>query len=116
MHPMEDDELTSLYNACTDLVGLRKYEAFLRGLIETRRSSEWVRVGEFCSQLGLSPCDLTPDLFATWLPDPMADAGYVVILFYEDESKWSMAAHYNRARLMAGTSQKPDFRSAKTPN
>jgi hypothetical protein len=51
--------------------------------------------------------ELKPELFATWLADPMADEAYAVILFYDDESKWSMAAHYNRRRLLGEASHEP---------
>jgi hypothetical protein len=51
--------------------------------------------------------ELKPELFATRLPDPTADEAYVVILFYDDESKWSMAAHYNRGRLREDASPQP---------
>ncbi len=91
---MQDDEI-ALYNGCTDLIGLRKHEGFPRRLLE-RGPGEWVRVREFYSQAG----ELKPELFAAWLPDPAADEAYAVILFYDDESKWSMAAHYNRGRLL----------------
>jgi hypothetical protein len=46
--------------------------------------------------------DLKPDLFAAWLADPLGDDGYAVILFYEEESLWTMAARYNRQRLLEG--------------
>ena len=49
---------------------------------------------------GCTEGELKPDLFATWLSDPTADEAYAVILFYDDESKWGMADHYNRGRLL----------------
>ncbi len=96
---MADDEI-ALCNICTDLVSLKKAEAFPLHLLQSKRPGDWVRVREVCQRLGLPSDDLTPELFATWLPDPIAHDGYAVILFYDDESKWSMAAHYNRARLL----------------
>lgn len=96
---MQDEEIT-LCNACTDLVSLRKNEAFPWHLLGTKRPGEWICVSEFCLQIGVAPGDLRPELFATWLPDPRAQDGYAVVMFYEDESKWSMAAHYNRGRLL----------------
>ena len=98
---MQEDEIT-LFNACTDLVSLRKHEAFPLHLLGTKQPGEWIGVREFCLRIGVAPGVLSPDLFATWLPDPMAHDGYAVILFYDDESKWSMAAHYNRLRLVGG--------------
>ncbi len=100
---MPDDEIT-LFNTCTDLVSLRKTEAFPLHLLGSKRPGEWICVREFCLQIGVAPGDLRPELFATWLPDPMAHDAYVVIMFYDDEWKWSMAAHYNRGRLLGGGS------------
>src|SRR6266852_2730324 len=100
---MQDDEIT-LFNTCTDLVSLRKQEAFPLHLLESKRPGEWICVRDFCGQIGVAPGDLRPELFATWLPDPLAHDAYVVILFYDDELKWSMAAHYHRARLLGGRS------------
>jgi hypothetical protein len=100
---MQDEDMT-LCNACTDLVSLKKWEAFPLRLLAGKPPGEWVGVSGFCQQIGVAANDLTPDLFVTWLPDPKAQDGYVVILFYDDESMWSMAAHYNRERLMSGTS------------
>src|SRR5437764_10911164 len=98
---MADDEIT-LFNTCTDLVSLKKAEAFPLHLLQSKRPGDWVCVREVCQRIGVTPGDLRPEVFATWLPDPMAHDGYGVILFYDDESKWSMAAHYNRARLLGG--------------
>ena len=103
---MEDEEIT-LFNGCTDLVSLRKCEAFPLRLLQSKRSGEWLRVREFCSQVGVAAGELKPELFATWLPDPMGHDAYAVILFYDDESKWSMAAHYNRGRLLGDASSDP---------
>lgn len=98
---MQDDEIT-LFNTCTDLVSLKRMEAFPLHLLGSKRPGEWIGVRAFCLQIGVAPGDLRPDLFATWLPDPLAQDAYAVILFYDDESKWSMAAHYNRGRLLGG--------------
>src|SRR5205807_526015 len=87
----------------TDLVTLRKTEAFPLHLLASKRPEEWIRVRELCLQIGVAPGDLRPNVFATWLTDPLGDATYTVIMFYDDESKWSMAAHYNRARLLGAS-------------
>jgi hypothetical protein len=102
---MHDDEIT-LSNTCTDLVSLRKAEAFPMHLLGSRRPGEWLCVRDVCLKIGVNPGDLSPDVFATWLPDPLAQEAYVVIMFYDDETKWSMAAHYHRGRLLDGTSPK----------
>ena len=95
---MQDEEIV-LCNACTDLVSLKKCEAFPLRLLGGKRLGEWVGTREFCQQIGVNAEELPAELFTAWLPDPKAHDGYVVILFYDDESKWSMVAHYNRARL-----------------
>ncbi len=100
---MQDDEIT-LCNICTDLVSLRKNEPFLRQLLASKPPGEWVSLRGFCTQAGLSVGEIKPDLFATWLPDPLSDDAYAVVMFYDDESKWSMAAHYNRVRLLGDAS------------
>lgn len=101
------DEEVALVNTCTDLVSLQKLEPFPLHLLGSKRPGEWIGVRECCLQLGVAPGDLRLDLFATWLPDPKGNDAYVVILFYEDESKWSMAAHYNRRRLLGAASPNP---------
>lgn len=110
---MEDDDII-LCNACTDLVALKKTEAFPLRLLETRRPGEWISVREFCQQIGVAAGNVTPDLFASWLPDPKGHEGYAVILFYDDESKWSMTAHYNRARLVGHAARTPSTDAAGT--
>jgi len=116
---MTDDGI-NLFNACTDLVSLRKAEAFPLELLGTKRPAEWVAVREFCLQIGVNHGELKADVFATWLPDPLAQDAYVVIVFYDDETKWSMAAHYNRGRLLDVTSSKqklqPAAASVPTPS
>ena len=106
---MQDDDEIALVNACADLVGLRKAEAFPRLLLESKQPGEWVCVCEVCHRLGVPVANLRPGVFATWLPDPMAHNGYAVILFYDDESKWSMVAHYNRRRTRRFSRTGPPF-------
>lgn len=112
---MQDDEI-SLFNTCTDLVSLEKREDFPLHLLQDKQPGEWVCVREFALQIGVDPGDSTPELFANWFPDPMSHADYVVILFYDDESKWSMAAHYNRARLLGGGSKNEALQATDTDN
>ena len=90
---MQDEEIT-LFNSCTDLVSLAKWEAFPLRLLGRKRPGEWIGVREFCLEIGVGVGQLKPELFATWL-------------FYDDESKWSMAAHYNRERLFGDASRQP---------
>ena len=102
-----DDEEIALLNGCTDLVSLRKHEAFPLRLLQGRRPGEWVRVRELCSQASVAAGEFKPDLFAAWLADPAADGAYAVILFYDGESQWSTAARYNRGRLVGDGSSAP---------
>lgn len=101
------DEDIALVNACADLVTEKKNEAFPSRLLLGKRSGEWVAVAEFCRQTGVAPGELGANLFATWLLDPRSEDGYAVILFYDDESQWSMTAHYNRALLARKASSQP---------
>ena len=103
---MEEDEIT-LLNGCTDLVSLKKCEAFPLRLLDGKRPGEWIQVREFCLQVGVAAGEFKPELFATWLADPMGDTAYVVILFYDDESNWSMAAQYNCRRLLGDAAPDP---------
>jgi hypothetical protein len=99
---MEDEELAHLNNFCADLVGLKQWEAFPVHLLRDKRTAEWIRVRELCLQNGLDVGDLKLDLFAAWLPEPTGDEDYALILFYDEESMWTMAARYNRQRLREG--------------
>lgn len=103
---MQDDDIT-LNNACADLVSLKKWEIFPLRLLSNKRAGEWIGVRDFCQQIGVGAGELPTGLFAAWLPDPNAQDAYVVIVFYDDESLWSMAAHYNRARLVGGATSNP---------
>ena len=107
---MDDEGLTHLTNFCTDLVTLKRWEAFPTHLLMGKRTGEWARVRELSLQAGLEGLDVkaklegleVKDLFAAWLPDPSGNEGYAVILFYDEESLWTMAASYNRQRLLEG--------------
>lgn len=97
---MEEEELIRLNNFCADLVSLKRWEAFPLTLLIGKCKAEWVRVRDLCLQCGLEAEELRPDLFATWLPDTAGDEGYALILFYDEESMWTMAARCNRQRLL----------------
>lgn len=98
-----DEESTRLNNFCADLVSLRECEPFVLHLLTNTRAGEWVRVEEVCATLGLAADGADPDLFAARLADPMGDEGYSLIVFYDSESLWTMAARYNRQRLLERT-------------
>jgi hypothetical protein len=82
----------------------KKHEAFLLQLLVHNRAGDWLCVRELCRQTSVNPGNVKEDLFVCWLSDPGGNDGYAVVFFYDDESKWSMAAHYNRERLMDGPS------------
>jgi hypothetical protein len=96
---MENDEIT-LENTCADLVSLKKWEKFPRHVLNVP-AGEWVAVSSVGMQVDGQPFEVGPNLFVTWLPDPAQVQGYVAILFYDADSGWCMAAHYNRQRLFA---------------
>ena len=96
-------------NGCTDLVSLKKYEAFPLRLLQGRLPGEWTRVRDLCTQAGVSAGEFKPELFAAWLADPTPDEAYTVILFYDVESQWSTAARYNRGRLVGDGAPRPSL-------
>jgi pyruvate carboxylase len=85
---------------CADLLALKSCEAFPVHLLIGKRTGEWVRVRDLCLQIGVDAADVSADLVAAWLSDPAGNEGNAVILFYDEDSLWSMAANYNRQRLL----------------
>ena len=53
-----------------------------------------------CQLTGTAPQDIKPELVLTWLSDPFGNQEYVIIVFYDDDTKQSFAAHYNKRRLL----------------
>jgi hypothetical protein len=104
---MNNTETTHLDSFCADLLSLKRCEAFPLHLLIGKRTGEWVRVRDLCLQIGLDADNVPADLVAAWLPDPAGNEGYAVILFYEEQSLWSMAASYNRQRLLVGVLPAP---------
>jgi hypothetical protein len=95
-----DDDGDCQMSFCADLVTLRKTEAFPLSLLNDRQPGEWVAVKTVCQLTGTDSKDVKPELVSTWLPDPFGDPDYVVMIFYDDETKQSFAAHYNKRRLL----------------
>ena len=112
---MEDEPVVLLNNACADLVGLESYEAFPIHLL-AGKPGDWIKVREWCARVGIDPGNLTEDVVATWLPDPGSNEAYALIVFYDQDSMWTMAAHYNRGRVQgvaaAGGQKVKAFNSA----
>ncbi len=69
-------------------------------LLIGKPTGEWVRVQQLCLQAGLPADAIKADLVAAWLKDPAGDENYAIIIFYDEESMGSMAARYNRQRLL----------------
>ena len=90
-----NEEIT-LCNLCTDLVSLRRNETFPLRLLGDNEAGVWVNVRQMCDSAELDVGDVKSELYAAWLPDPTGNADYAVIMFYDDELKWSLAAHYNK--------------------
>ena len=95
-----EEEGIRLNNFCADLVSLKACEPFVLHLLTSTRAGEWVRVEELCAALGLAANGVESELFAARLADPLGDEGYSLIVFYDNESLWTMAARYNRQRLL----------------
>jgi hypothetical protein len=114
-----NDEEVDLCNACTDLVTFKKLEAFPLHVF-AKRPGEWIRVQEFCQQHDLPVANLSLDLCAAWLPDPVGNDAYAIIFFYDSATMWNMVAHYHRGRLVREASQQParqaNLAAPSTPN
>jgi hypothetical protein len=95
-------EFFDLINACADLVSLQQNDPFVVGLLTEMQAGEWVPVQSLCRDRGLPLREGASNLFVTWLADPLGNSSYVVIIFYDDDSKWTTAAHYNRQRHLSG--------------
>jgi hypothetical protein len=94
-----DDETDRLSNLCTDLVSLRRLEPALDYLFKSRPAGSWTPVYELYHRAGGAGEPIKAELNAAWLPAPGADPGYAVVVFFDDDTKWSLTAEYNAARL-----------------
>jgi hypothetical protein len=92
------DETDLLSNLCADLVSLRRLEPGL-GMLFREPKGSWVPVRELYSHAGQPDESIKENLVAAWLPSP-TDPNYSILVFLDDESKWSMTADYNSTRLL----------------
>jgi hypothetical protein len=92
------DEI-ELLEACTNLIALKKWEAFPGRLLDHYPFGTWIDVYKLCCELSLEIGELKLDLFVIWLEDPDGDERYVIIVFNNSESRWITAVHYERERL-----------------
>ncbi len=95
-----NDNLDSQIGYCADLVTLKDSEAFPLTLLTLHKSADWVPVGKLCQKIGIATIGIKDELVVTWLPDPSGNRNYAVIIFFDDESKESFAANYNRSRFL----------------
>lgn len=86
-------------NVCTDLVSLRRMEPAISHLLRDHPAGVWVPVADLYAQTEVSSPTVSGELQAAWLPAPQ-NANYAVIVFFDDESKWSMTAEYDAMRLL----------------
>ena len=100
-----DDEADRLSNLCTDLVSLRRLEPSLVSLFRERRAGEWAAVEDLYRRSGGPDDPVKATLYAAWLPSADGDPDYAVVVFHDNDTKWSMTAEYNVARLPATAPQ-----------
>jgi len=106
-----DDEADTLSNLCADLVSLRRLEPGLTYLFRDTRPGSWTPVRELYHRAGQPEAGVKPQLAAAWLPSP-GGPDYAVVLFFDDETKWSLTADYNVARLLGHRLQSQDVAAA----
>ena len=99
-----DDEADGLSNLCTDLVSLRRLEPGLIHLFHHKLPSNWISVRELFDRAGQSDRVIKEQLAAAWLPAPH-DPDYAIVVFYDSETRWSLTAEYNIARLRSRQAQ-----------
>jgi len=103
MSESDEDRLS----ICGDLVSVKRWEPFVVGLFQRHAKGDWIQVHNLCEEVGITLTGIRPELVVAWLDDPFGDEGYAVIIFYDDETKQSLAAHYNRARLLGISANGP---------
>lgn len=101
-----DDEADILNNLCADLVSLRRLEPGLVYLFRVKTPGTWTPVRELYDRAGQPDGSIKAQLAAAWLPSP-GGPDYAVVVFFDDETKWSLTADYNLARLMKAHPQSP---------
>lgn len=94
-----NDKTDLMSNICTDLVSLRRLEPGVIHLLRDRKPGAWTHVRDLYERAEEESTSMTTDLLAAWLPSPN-DPDYAVIVFFDDETKWSLTAEYNAKRLL----------------
>lgn len=93
------DEWDDSSNLCGDLVSLRRLEPGMIYLLRDTPPGIWLKVRELYRRAGEETASIKEPLSVAWLPSP-GDPDYAVVLFHDDESKWSLTADYNISRLL----------------
>jgi hypothetical protein len=92
-------ELTDLLDVCGDLVSQKSSEAFLASLFSRKHMGQWTKAAELGKDTGFDLNGIGPDVFVTWVDDPSGDPTYALVLFFDDETKLTAAAQFNRSVL-----------------
>jgi hypothetical protein len=87
-------------------VSLRRLEPGLAALFRDRAPGTWVPVRDLYERAGTSTEPIPTSLAAAWLPSP-GDPDYAVIVFFDDETKWSFTADCNATRLLGRRAESP---------
>lgn len=98
-HAETENELTDLLDKCADVVSQKSSEKFLLSLLTQKRMGHWTAAGELAQQTGADLTGIGPDLYVTWVDDPSGNPAYALVLFFDDETKLTAAAQFNRAVL-----------------
>lgn len=91
-----------MQDVCADLVSQEDNEQIVFSLLSEQPKGQWTAVQELSRKCGVAVDGVTEDQFVAWLDDPRGEPSYVLIVFFDDATKLSAAAHYNRDRLRIG--------------
>lgn len=94
-----ENELTDLLDLCADLVSQKSSEAFVASLFSRMRIGQWTNAAELAKEAGVDLNGIGSDVLVTWKDDPSGDPAYTLVLFFDDETKLTAVAQFNRAAL-----------------
>ncbi|MBV1777021.1 hypothetical protein KSF73_14980 [Burkholderiaceae bacterium DAT-1] len=83
---------------------MTKYEKYVLKLLDTQLGM-WQSVCDSVESLKFQIDPIENTIYASWLPSPCGEDGYVFIIFYDIESGESITAEYNAGRLRRAYSQ-----------
>ena len=92
----EEDELTCHLELLSGAVlSEQKYEPMLEQLFSQVSAGEWMSLEDAL------PTDFHEDIFVAWLNLPdQTERAFRLVLFFHEDSGWSMTANYNAERLL----------------